>query len=573
MSAPENVTLSIENFVTVSLSAAPMGLEEPNVNTAALISQDAPSGWAGGQVVQPSTRAHSQVRRRLRLELERLRHRDRPSSTQTPNPVDTQGYLVIIPRLTSPSLETVQAAIARTTQHWSSTSASSSTSSNSPTSQTDLPRRWPRTARPSDEDVLVYARPRTSPTCSRALAWTSCARLRRRSCAASTTATTLLNGAAVQQTQIFAAAYAGRGLSTNFNASLSSTTMNGKQLIGITPDQTLDQTYLNQADAAGVDVYASFNGFSCLKTSGANAYFDQAYQRQWLVFALQTAGFNYLVGVGTKVPQTEDGMNGLKDAYIQVLKQAVANGYLGTPASCGIRARPSAIAPTWSATSSRQGFYIYSPAHQSADQRRGPQRAASPRRADRRAGSGRRFIRPPSSSTWRLKERTHHVLLSPSPGKIPSIINGHVFHDLADGDCGKLVYDEDLSKLKVGKDGNAVIGQNQGGRLGHPDAPRRAWAPSDDKYLNGLLASYPGRLGGLRPGPRLACSRTSATARATAIPSSTTWLGGAAEAHHARRHHQHRGRPEPVRRRVDVDSSRRSRAPFSKNRAVKPQGD
>jgi phosphoheptose isomerase len=138
----------------------------------------------------------------------------------------------------------------------------------------------------------------------------------------------LLNGAAAQQTQIFAAAYAGRALSTNFEASGSSTTMNMKQLVTITPDQTLNQTYLNQADAAGVDVYASFNGFSCLKTSGANAYFDQAYQRQWLVYALQTAGFNYLVTVGTKIPQTEDGMNGLKDAYIQILKQAVANGYL-----------------------------------------------------------------------------------------------------------------------------------------------------------------------------------------------------------------------------------------------------
>lgn len=74
-------------------------------------------------------------------------------------------------------------------------------------------------------------------------------------------------------------------------------------------------------------------------------------------------------------------------------------------------------------------------------------------------------------------------------GKDTLVINGHVFHDLADGDCGKLVYDEDLSKIKVGKDGNAVIGQNQGGRLGTLTL-RVVLGASDDKYLNGLLASY-----------------------------------------------------------------------------------
>jgi hypothetical protein len=76
-------------------------------------------------------------------------------------------------------------------------------------------------------------------------------------------------------------------------------------------------------------------------------------------------------------------------------------------------------------------------------------------------------------------------------GKDTLVINGHVFHDLADGDCGKLVYDEDLSKIKVGKDGNAVIGQNQGGRLGTLTL-RVVLGASDDKYLNGLLANYLG---------------------------------------------------------------------------------
>lgn len=74
-------------------------------------------------------------------------------------------------------------------------------------------------------------------------------------------------------------------------------------------------------------------------------------------------------------------------------------------------------------------------------------------------------------------------------GKDTLVLNGHVFHDLADGDCGKLVYDEDLTKLKVGKDGNAVFGQNQGGRAGTLSI-RVVMGGPDDKYLNSLLAEY-----------------------------------------------------------------------------------
>ncbi len=320
---PENQTLSLDNFVTVSLSAAPLGVEQPNVNTVALISQDAPSGWAGGQEYAVYT-SPFQVGVDFGLNSNAYAIAQ-ALFAQTPNPIDTAGYLVVIPRLTSPSLETIQAAIARTvnavfyfgvlidTEQLADDATvfanlaaycqantkmffycSSNIADLQPGSGLDLVRQAAETL----VRCFYYGN-------------------------------ALLNGAAAQQTQIFAAAYAGRALSTNFDAAGSSTTMNQKQLITIKPDQTLNQTYLGQADSAGVDVYASFGGFSCLKTSGANAFFDQAYQRQWLAFALQVAGFNYLAQTSTKVPQTEDGMNGLKNAYLQVLKQAVANGYLG----------------------------------------------------------------------------------------------------------------------------------------------------------------------------------------------------------------------------------------------------
>lgn len=141
------------------------------------------------------------------------------------------------------------------------------------------------------------------------------------------------NDGLTQDTINFAAAYASLGLSTDFSGSLTSITMNMKQLVGFAPDSTLTQTDLTTALANGVDIYPAF-GFQGLTaqgrlyTSGANEFFDQAYNRLWLKFALQVAGFNYLAQSNTKIPQTEPGMDGLKDAYRRVMAQAVANGML-----------------------------------------------------------------------------------------------------------------------------------------------------------------------------------------------------------------------------------------------------
>lgn len=74
-------------------------------------------------------------------------------------------------------------------------------------------------------------------------------------------------------------------------------------------------------------------------------------------------------------------------------------------------------------------------------------------------------------------------------GKDTITINGHTFNDLADGDCGKVVYDEDLSKVKVGKDGNFVVALNQGGKMATLTLRIILGSP-DDKYINGLMANY-----------------------------------------------------------------------------------
>ena len=124
------------------------------------------------------------------------------------------------------------------------------------------------------------------------------------------------------------AAYAGRALSTNFNGSNTTQTMHLKSLSGTQPDPGITQTILTSAIAAGADTYPSIQGVAKVFCSGANDFFDNQYNLQAFIGSLQVAGFNALAQVGTKLPQTEQGMNVLKGAYQQVCQQFVGNDFI-----------------------------------------------------------------------------------------------------------------------------------------------------------------------------------------------------------------------------------------------------
>jgi hypothetical protein len=156
----------------------------------------------------------------------------------------------------------------------------------------------------------------------------------------------------------YMAAYAGLGFSTNFNGSNTTQTMHMKTLATIQPDPNITQTQLTLAIAAGADTYASYQGVSKVFCSGANDYFDNQYNLQWLSGALQVAGFNYLATTNTKIPQTELGMDGLKGAYRQVLEQAVTNQFLA-PGSWNSATTFGNINDLV-ANVSQRGYYIFS---------------------------------------------------------------------------------------------------------------------------------------------------------------------------------------------------------------------
>lgn len=127
---------------------------------------------------------------------------------------------------------------------------------------------------------------------------------------------------------LFAAAYAGFGLSVDFTGSNTTITMNFKGLNTIQPDPSMTQTIYNEAQAAGTDIYASIQGVPKCVSFGANNFFDQVYNLLAFVAGLQVAGFNYLAEASTKIPQTENGMDGLKGAYRNVCEEFVTNEYL-----------------------------------------------------------------------------------------------------------------------------------------------------------------------------------------------------------------------------------------------------
>lgn len=156
---------------------------------------------------------------------------------------------------------------------------------------------------------------------------------------------------------LFQAAYAGRALSTVFSGSNTTQNMHLKSLATIEPDPNITQTLLNKAQDAGADCYVSLQGVSSVFCSGANRFFDQVYNLQWFVAALQIAGFNYLRQASTKVPQTQPGMDGLINAYAQVCQQAVVNAYAapGTWNSPTVFGNPVALVQNIA----QVGFYIY----------------------------------------------------------------------------------------------------------------------------------------------------------------------------------------------------------------------
>lgn len=138
------------------------------------------------------------------------------------------------------------------------------------------------------------------------------------------TTTTKLNA------KLFAAAFAARGLSVNYNGANSTLTMTYKDLAGIQADTNITETILNQCETIGADVYCSVEGLAkVISFKQGGLYFDQLANQIWLRTTVQKTVANLLFTTRTKIPQTTQGVNTIVNAVISVLNQGVINGMIG----------------------------------------------------------------------------------------------------------------------------------------------------------------------------------------------------------------------------------------------------
>lgn len=303
--------LSISNVINISVSQAQTGIGEYNVNNLALFTSETPGGsFPGGgfQIYLDPTQVGVDFGT-----MSQTYAMANAVFSQQPNILAGGGYLVIIPYL---SLETLAAAIARTeslVQYFGIMSETMIAQSPGLAAAAVV--------QPLNKMLFLVSRTEADIMSGGYFDVVRVDQYTQTRC--------LYYGSADDSSALnMMASYAGRALSTNFNGSNTTETMHLKDLTGVSPDPSMTQTILGYAQAAGADVYASFQGVAKVFTSGANEYFDQVYNLQWFVGALQVAGFNYLAESDTKIPQTEQGMNGLKGAYRAVCQQAIANQYL-----------------------------------------------------------------------------------------------------------------------------------------------------------------------------------------------------------------------------------------------------
>ena len=154
------------------------------------------------------------------------------------------------------------------------------------------------------------------------------------------------------------ATYASVANAINFSGSNTMNTMNLKPLVGVVGDAGLSDTFLLSAQTNGVDVYGNTGGISAIYSNDNNGYTDDIKGQLWLKKALEVAGFNYLRQTNTKIPQTEEGMTGLRNAYAQVCEQGIRNGFIAPGTWNG--AIPFGDPEKFAEAIEQKGYYIYS---------------------------------------------------------------------------------------------------------------------------------------------------------------------------------------------------------------------
>ena len=126
----------------------------------------------------------------------------------------------------------------------------------------------------------------------------------------------------------FKAAYLSQNMSVNFSQAGSTRTDHLKDLVGVTPDDNIDDQLLLKVKEVGAVCYPRISGATAkVFSSGANTFFDRVFNLIWFINAALVAYYNVLARTSTKIAQTESGMISITGAIARVCDRAVVNGY------------------------------------------------------------------------------------------------------------------------------------------------------------------------------------------------------------------------------------------------------
>lgn len=121
----------------------------------------------------------------------------------------------------------------------------------------------------------------------------------------------------------------GRAFTVNFNNENSTITLKFKQLPGVTP-VVITETQRVTLTERHMNYYAVF-GDSAMLAEGTminGRFFDEIHGLDWLLNAIETNVFGYMLTAKTKIPQTDPGVARLVQQAENACAEAVRNGLL-----------------------------------------------------------------------------------------------------------------------------------------------------------------------------------------------------------------------------------------------------
>lgn len=122
--------------------------------------------------------------------------------------------------------------------------------------------------------------------------------------------------------------FIGRAMTVNFNASNTMITLKFKEEPGVVAEN-LSQTQADAIDKKNGNVFVNYQNGTAIIQQGvmsAGNFFDEIHGTDWYVDYVQTNLYNTLRQSPTKVPQTDAGMNLLKNVMNRSAQQGVNNG-------------------------------------------------------------------------------------------------------------------------------------------------------------------------------------------------------------------------------------------------------